>query len=63
MLASDSIRNTIRHGLDHQLRSQISTARAAGMMTMEQSLADLVGAGRISTATARAHCLRPDELF
>jgi twitching motility protein PilT len=32
------------------------------MMTMEQSLADLVRAGRISRDTAFAHCYHPEEL-
>jgi twitching motility protein PilT len=32
------------------------------MMTMEQSLADLVRAGRIAREAAMAHCFRPDDL-
>jgi twitching motility protein PilT len=32
------------------------------MMTMEQSLAELVRLGKISKETALAHCLRPDDL-
>jgi twitching motility protein PilT len=32
------------------------------MMTMEQSLAELVRAARISRETALAHCFRPDDL-
>ena len=62
MIATDAIRNLIRKGLDHQLRSQVATARADGMMTMEQSLADLVRRGRITRDAALAHCLRVDEL-
>jgi twitching motility protein PilT len=31
------------------------------MMTMEQSLADLVRAGRITRETALAHCFRTDD--
>ena len=38
------------------------SGRAEGMMTMEQSLADLVRAGRITRETAFAHCFRPEEL-
>jgi twitching motility protein PilT len=54
MLATDAVRALVRKGDDHQLRSQISVGRAEGMMTMEQSLADLVRAGRITVETAYA---------
>ena len=56
------MRNLIRHGQDHQLRSQLSIGRAKGMMTMEQSLAELVRRRRISQEAAMAHCYRPDDL-
>ncbi len=62
MIASDAVRALIRKGDDHQLRSQISVGRAEGMMTMEQSLAELVRGGRISRETALAHCFRTDDL-
>jgi twitching motility protein PilT len=62
MAATDAVRNLIRRGEDHQLRLQLSIGRAEGMMTMEQSLAELVRAGRISRESAVAHCFRPDDL-
>ena len=62
MMATDAIRHLIRKGEDHQLRSQLMISRAEGMMTMEQSLAELVRAGRILRETAFAHCFRPDDL-
>ncbi|HEY1983779.1 MAG TPA: PilT/PilU family type 4a pilus ATPase [Terracidiphilus sp.] len=62
MLATSAIRNLIRHGHDHQLRAHIETSRADGMMTMEQSLAELVRTGRISRDTAFDHCHHPDDL-
>jgi twitching motility protein PilT len=61
MIATDAVRALVRKGEDHQLRSQISVGRAEGMMTMEQSLADLVRAGRITRETALAHCFRTDD--
>jgi twitching motility protein PilT len=61
MIATDAVRALVRKGDDHQLRSQISVGRAEGMMTMEQSLADLVRAGRITRETALAHCFRTDD--
>jgi twitching motility protein PilT len=62
MIATDAVRALIRKGDDHQLRSQISVGRAEGMMTMEQSLAELVRASRITRDTAFAHCFRNDDL-
>jgi twitching motility protein PilT len=62
MMATLAIRNLIRTGQDHQLRSHVSTGRAEGMITMDQSLAELVRSGRIARETAFAHCFHPDEL-
>jgi twitching motility protein PilT len=62
MIATDAVRALIRKGDDHQLRSQISVGKAEGMMTMEQSLAELVRAGRITQDSAFAHCFRADDL-
>jgi twitching motility protein PilT len=60
--ASHAVRNTIRKGDDHQLYTLISTGRADGMTTMEQFLGELVRSGRITEATALAHCFRPQEI-
>jgi twitching motility protein PilT len=62
LVATPATRNLIRRGDDHQLRANIETGRADGMMTMEQSLAELVRAGRISRETALAHCYHPEDL-
>ncbi len=62
MIATDAVRNLIRKGEDHQLRSLLTMGRAEGMITMEQSLGELVRAGRIQRETAFAHCFRPDDL-
>ncbi len=62
LMATSAIRNLIRTAQDHQIRSHISTGRAEGMMTMEQSLAELVGAGRIARDTAFSHCYNVHEL-
>ena len=63
MMATSAVRNLIRTGQDHQIRSHISTGRAEGMMTMEQSLAELVRTGRILREVALAHCHNPDDLL
>ena len=62
MIATDAVRALIRKGEDHQLRSQISVGRADGMLTMEQSLAELVRTNRIGRETAFAHCFRTEDL-
>src|SRR5580698_8519428 len=62
LVATSAMRNLIRRGDDHQLRANIATGRAEGMLTMEQSLAELVRAGRVSRETAYAHCNLPEDL-
>ena len=62
LMASSGVRSLIRKGEDHQIYSAISTGRTEGMMTMEQSLSEMVRAGRITRDTALAHCFRPDDL-
>jgi twitching motility protein PilT len=61
-MASSGVRSLIRKGEDHQIYSAISTGRNEGMISMEQSLAELVRSGRISRETATAHCFHPEEL-
>jgi len=62
MIATHAVRNLIRRGEDHQIYSAIGTGRSEGMMTMEQSLAELVRAGRIGRDRALAHCFRSEDL-
>ena len=52
---------TCRRGEDHQIYTAISTGRNTGMITMEQSLAELVRTGRISREVAMTHCFRPQD--
>jgi len=62
LMGTSGVRSLIRKGEDHQIYSAISTGRGEGMITMEQSLAEMVRAGRISGEIALAHCFRPEEL-
>ncbi len=62
MFANHAIRNLIRRGDDHQLRITIETSRAEGMMTMEQSLAELIRSGRVTREAAFDHSHHPDDL-
>jgi twitching motility protein PilT len=63
LMATSGVRSLIRRGDDHQLYSALSTGRNDGMISMEQSLAEMVRAGRIHRDIAMAHCFRPDDLL
>jgi twitching motility protein PilT len=62
LVANTAVRNLIRKGEDHLLRSQLSLGRAEGMRMMEESLDELVRRQQISPETAQAHCFRPEEM-
>jgi twitching motility protein PilT len=62
LIANDAVRNLIRTGQNHQIHSQITIGRKDGMMTMEDSLAALVRAGRISRDEAVLRAGHRDEL-
>ena len=62
LMATSGVRSLIRKGDDHQIYSAISTGRNEGMVSMEQSLAEMVRTGRINRETAMAHCFRPEDL-
>ncbi|MGH9867290.1 MAG: type IV pilus twitching motility protein PilT [Candidatus Polarisedimenticolia bacterium] len=62
LMATDAIRNLIRTGKTHQIYSAISTGKAAGMQTLEESLASLVRRGTISREEARLRTVHPEEL-
>ena len=63
LMATTGVRNLIRKGEDHQLYTALSTGRAEGMITMEQSLAEMTRSGRISRETALAHGFRSEALL
>jgi len=50
MMANNAVRNLIRKGEDHQIYTAIATGRSDGMITMEQSLAEMARMGRIRAA-------------
>jgi twitching motility protein PilT len=62
LTATTGVRNLVRKGEDHQLYTALSTGRAEGMITMEQSLAELTRAGRITKEMAMAHGFRSEAL-
>ena len=52
MVATSAIRNLIREGKTHQMYSAIQAGKQHCMVTMDQSLADLVRAGRVTYEVA-----------
>ncbi len=62
MVATPAIKNAIREGKTHQIDNMIQTGQDYGMITMEQSLVDLVRRGIISKETAKATSIKPDEI-
>lgn len=56
MIATPAIRNLIREGKVHQMYSLLQSGAQHGMVTMDQSLAELVKRGRVSYEQALAKC-------
>jgi twitching motility protein PilT len=56
MIATPAIRNLIREGKTHQMYSSIQAGKQHGMVTMDQSLADLVLKGRVTYEHALEKC-------
>jgi twitching motility protein PilT len=52
MVATSAIRNLIREGKTHQMYSAIQAGKQHGMVTMDQSLAELVRAGKVTYEVA-----------
>jgi twitching motility protein PilT len=57
-----AVRNLIREGKTHQIYSVLQTSAAAGMQSMDSSLAQLVRQGKITRAMAEARSIVPEEL-
>jgi len=55
LLGSSALSNAIREGKTAQINNQILTGRARGMISMDQSLLELVRAGRVGPETALEH--------
>jgi twitching motility protein PilT len=62
LVPSPAIRNLIREDKLHQIYSAMQTGQQSGMQTLNQALAGLVAAGRITRETAVAASGRRDEL-
>jgi twitching motility protein PilT len=60
--ATYAVRNHIRRGTVDRLYNELLAGRGRGMVSMEQSLADLVRSGVVDAEEARIRSSRPDEL-
>ncbi len=63
LVATDGVRSLIRASRTHQLYTAIETGRAQGMVTLEESLAGLCRAGRITREEALRHASHTDQLM
>lgn len=62
LLTNPAVRNLIREGKEHQLYTVMQTSRNLGMQTMDQSLAALCLAGKITRTMALERCVDKVEL-
>jgi len=62
MIANPAVRSLIREGKTHQIYSIIQTSAKLGMCTMNQALANLVKAGRITREEAITRTTDPSDL-
>ena len=62
LIPDDAVRNLIRQAKIEQIYSVMQTSTSRGMLTMEQSLADLVQKRVVTPEIAFARSGRPDQL-
>ena len=62
LVPNPAVRNLIREGKTHQIYSVLQTSTAAGMQTMDASLAGLVRQGKITQKLAESRSSTPEEL-
>jgi twitching motility protein PilT len=63
LFPDDAVRNLIRQSKIEQVYSIMQTGTSRGMVTLEQSLTDLVLRGVVSQETALSRSSRPDQLL
>ncbi len=62
LIPDDAVRNLIRQAKIEQIYSVMQTSTSRGMLTMEQSLADLVQRGTVTAEAAFSRSSKPDQL-
>lgn len=63
LIGSSAIANNIRDGKSHLIDTVIQTSKDFGMMTLDESLAELVKQGIVTLDDARAYTLRDNEFM
>ncbi len=63
LIGTSAVSSNIRDGKTHLIDSTIQTSREIGMMTLEDSLAQLVHAGTVSLEDAKGYAVREDEFM
>jgi len=62
LVCTPAVRNLIREGKTHQIYSIMQAGGRFGMQTMDQSLSNLVKAGKVTQQMAYERCHDPEEL-
>ena len=60
LAATPAVRNLIREGKTHQLRSTLQTGGANGMQTMDRALSEMVLRNEVTFEEALSHAIDPD---
>lgn len=63
LVGTPAIASNVRDGKTHLIDSIIQTSQDVGMITLDNSLSQLVLSGAISLDTAKSYSLHPDELL
>ena len=62
LVATPAVRNLVREGKTHMIYSSMQAGGKFGMLTMDQSLAELVRRSKITYEFALEHCHNPEDL-
>ena len=62
LIGTPAVASNIRDGKTHLIDSVIQTSKDSGMITMDESLADLVRTGTITLDDAKGYAMREEEL-
>jgi len=63
LLGSSAVASNIRDGKTHLIDSAIQTSKDVGMVTLEDSLSQLVRSGQVSLEIAKGFANHPDEIM
>ena len=63
LLGSPAVASNIRDGKSHLIDSVIQTSKEVGMVTIDESLAQLVRNGIVSLDDAKSYALREEEFL